>query len=114
MQPGGERFIKYNIIFEKGQHHHLSSSWLSVLQTPESYHRARILVQSALLTHPPDHCLRASAARDAMTANQEKGDPVEIERLVEEPPSPTLPTVNPVVEASKPPGMVLPPWIYVV
>ncbi|OAA76281.1 DUF250 domain membrane protein [Akanthomyces lecanii RCEF 1005] len=49
-----------------------------------------------------------------MAANKENGDPVEIERLVEEPPSPTLPTVNPDVEASKPPGMVLPPWIYVV
>lgn len=58
--------------------------------------------------------MRASAATDAMVANQEKADPVEIERLVEEPPSPTLPTVNPVVEANKSPGMVLPPWIYVV
>ncbi len=69
---------------------------------------------SALLTRPPDHCLRASSATAAMAANKENGDPVEMERLVEEPPSPTLPTVNPDVEASKPPGMVLPPWIYVV
>ncbi|TQV92580.1 hypothetical protein V2A60_009053 [Cordyceps javanica] len=50
-----------------------------------------------------------------MSADDKKGgDPVEMERLVEEPPSPTLPTVNPETEAPKPAGLVLPPWIYVV
>ncbi|ATY67261.1 DUF250 domain membrane [Cordyceps militaris] len=50
-----------------------------------------------------------------MSADDKKGaDPVEMERLVEEPPSPTLPTVNPDIAASKPTGVALPPWVYVV
>ncbi|KAM3455172.1 hypothetical protein MY3296_002541 [Beauveria thailandica] len=49
-----------------------------------------------------------------MADDKKSGDAVEMERLVEEAPSPTLPTVNPDAEARKPAGMVLPPWLYVV
>ncbi|KAM3514862.1 hypothetical protein MY11210_001467 [Beauveria gryllotalpidicola] len=49
-----------------------------------------------------------------MADDKKSGDAVEMERLVDEPPSPTLPTVNPVADASKPAAMVLPPWLYVV
>ncbi len=49
-----------------------------------------------------------------MAADKERGDAVEMERLVDEPPSPTLPTVNADAVASQPAGVVLPPWLYVV
>lgn len=63
------------------------------------------------------HRLRLSAAAVAMGTgydNKERGgDGVDMERLAE-PPSPTLPTVNPNAAKSKPKAGAIPPWLYVV
>lgn len=49
-----------------------------------------------------------------MSAN-EKGDAVEVEQLIEKVPEPTLPTVNPEAQTSKPaPAFTVPPAAYVV
>ncbi|KAJ6782541.1 hypothetical protein PWT90_01369 [Aphanocladium album] len=70
--------------------------------------------RSALPAYPLNYRLRVSAAAAMGSDDKERSDAVDMERLVE-PPSPTLPTVNPDADTSKlAPTAAIPPWLYVV